>query len=422
MLSELLPRISYYYSLRQPIDGVVKARIGDVQSAGQLIRKVNKHKYFRQNINGRNTGRVLPAKANKEKQLTTMARVRKQQPKGRIITTRRRSYRNRAGAELVEPEGMTERSTVVTRRMSMVREHARRQRLENQTRNRNQKKTKTTGLIDAEQLFFKCTLCTGTLKRGMTGFVNHLVEIHYVNPKRYVLHILEKNAIFKEVASDDPKMTENELVIGTLVCEEFQRLKDAMLDDKNRTLLCAKARYNLMVERKNEERQKIGTEIATIFVASEEEAGRTDEQQVEQRSVLSWASKFIQKTKGRQWWLEKLPVKGLIDFEGDKENLLKLAEELTTVAVHPRGEELRIDEMLFWYKCKLCIYSGRTGDLYRGSELFAQHIVHDHKISITFYVNKFIRNQEIYMEHFCNKENCGHAGSIQEMNAMEEHP
>ena len=65
MLSELLPRISYYYSLRQPIDGVVKARIGDVQSAGQLIGKVNKQKYIRQNINRRNTGRVLSAKANK---------------------------------------------------------------------------------------------------------------------------------------------------------------------------------------------------------------------------------------------------------------------------------------------------------------------------------------------------------------------
>ena len=351
-----------------------------------------------------------------------MARIKKQQPIGRIITTRRRTYRNRAGAELIEPEGMAEYSTVVTRRMSVIREHARRRRVENEIRNRNQKKMKTSGPIDSEQLFFKCTLCTGTLKKGMTDFMNHLVEIHYVNPKRYVVYILEKNAIFKEVESDDPKMTGNELVIGMLVCEEFQRLRDAMLEDKNRTLLCAKARYNLMIEKKNEERQKIGTEISTILVASEEEAGRTDEQQLEQRSVLSWASKFIQKTKGRQWWLEKLPDKGLIDFEGDRENLLRLAEELTTVAVHPRGEEMRIDETLFWYKCKLCVYKGDTGDLYRGSELFAQHIVHDHRISMTFYVNKFIRSQEIYMEHVCSKENCGHAGSIQEMNAVEEHP
>ena len=262
-----------------------------------------------------------------------MARVRKLQPKGRIITTRGRSYRNKAGAELVEPEGMSERNTVVTRRMSMVREHARRQRMENETRNRSQKKTKTPDPIDTEQVFFKCSLCTGTLRKGMRGFMNHLVEIHYVNPKRYVQYILEKNTIFKEVASDDPKMTGNELVIGTLVCEEFQRLKDAMMDDKNRTMQCAKARYNLMVEKRNEERQKIGTEISTLIVASKEEAGRTDEQEVEQRSVMSWASKFINKTKGRQWWLEKLPVKGLIDFEGDKENLLKLAEELTAVAV-----------------------------------------------------------------------------------------
>ena len=350
-----------------------------------------------------------------------MARVRKQQPKGRIITTRMRSYRNKAGAELIEPEGMSERSMVVTRRMSMVREHVRRQRMENETRNRSQKKMKTPGPIDVEQVFFKCSLCTGTLRKGMTGFMNHLVEIHYANPKRYVQHILEKNTIFKEVASDDPQMTGNDLVIGTLGCEEFQRLRDAMMDDKNRTMQCAKARYNLMVEKRNEEKRKIGTEISTLFVAGEEEGRRTDEQEVEQRSVMSWASKFISKTKGRQWWLGKLPVKGLIDFEGDKENLLKLAEELTAVAVLPRGEEMKVDEMDFWYKCKLCIYKGQTGDLYRGSELFAQHIVHDHRISMTFYVNKFMRSQEIYMEHICDKENCGHAGSIQDVNAVEEH-
>ena len=350
-----------------------------------------------------------------------MARVKKQQPKGRIITTRGRRYRNKAGAELVEPEGMSERNTVVTRRMSMVREQARKQRIENETRKRSQKETKTPDPIDTEQVFFKCSLCTGTLRKGMRGFMNHLVEIHYANPKRYVQYVLEKNATFKEIASDDPKMTGNDLVIGTLVCEEFQRLRDAMMDDKNRTMLCAKAVYNLMVEKRNEERQKIGTEISTLLVAGEEEAGRTDEQQMEQRSVMSWASGFINRTKGRQWWLGRLPAKGLIDFEGDKENLLKLAEELTAVAVLPRGEEMKVDEMDFWYKCKLCIYKSQTGDLYRGSELFAQHIIHDHRISVTFYVNKFVRGQEIYMEHICDKEDCGHAGSIQDVNAVEDH-
>ena len=67
-----------------------------------------------------------------------MARVKKQQPKGRIITTRGRRYKNKAGAELVEPEGMSERNTVVTRRMSMVREQARKQRIENEPRKRSQ--------------------------------------------------------------------------------------------------------------------------------------------------------------------------------------------------------------------------------------------------------------------------------------------
>ena len=349
-----------------------------------------------------------------------MARVRKQQPKGRIITTRTRSYRNRAGAETVEPEGMSDRSTVVTRRMSMVRESVRRrQRMENETQKR-----KTPSPIDVELFFFKCALCTGTLRKGMTGFMNHLVEIHYVNPKRYVQHILEKNTIFKEIVTDDPTMTENDLVIGTLGCKEFQGLRAAMMDDKNKTMQCSKARYNLMIEKRHEERQKIGTEISTLFVASpsvsEEASRRTEEQEVEQRSLMSWASKFISKTKSRQWWLGKLPVRGLIDFEGDRENLLNLAKELTAVT-ELKGEEMRVEDADFWYECKLCIYRGQIGDVYRGSELFAQHIAHDHRISMSFYVSKFIRSQEIFMEHICDKENCGHAGLLQPVNAVEEH-
>ena len=357
-----------------------------------------------------------------------MARVKKQQPKGRIITTRRRSYRNRAGAELVEPEDTLERSTVVTRRMSMVRESARRRRMESETQDRSQKKAKTTSPVDVELMYFKCPLCTGTLRKGMARFMNHLVEIHHVNPKRYVQHILEKSTIFKEVGSDDPTMTGNDPVIGTLGWEEFQGLKEAMMNDKNKTMQCSKARYNLMIEKKHEEKQKIGTEISTLFVANgssqdeeAKEAGRrTEEQEVEQRSLMSWASKFICEAKGRQWWLGQLPVRGLIDFEGDRENLLNLAKELTA-GTELKGEEMRVEELAFWYKCKLCIYRGQIGDLYRGSELFAQHIVHDHRISMSFYVNKFIRSQEIYMEHICDKENCRHAGSIQAVNAVEEH-
>ena len=113
-----------------------------------------------------------------------MARTRKQQPIGRLVTTRRR-YRNAAGAELIESDDLARRNTVVTRRMSTIREQARKRRLREENPERAEKRARIAEPIGVEQAFFKCPLCTGTLGRGMKDFMNHLVEAHYANPQRY---------------------------------------------------------------------------------------------------------------------------------------------------------------------------------------------------------------------------------------------
>ena len=355
-----------------------------------------------------------------------MARTRKQ-PKGRLVTTRR-SYRNKAGAELIEPNDLFERNTVVTRRMSTIREHARKRRMQEENQDKAQKRARTAEPIDAEQAFFKCPLCTGTLGNGMKEFMNHLVEGHHVNPQRYVERCLDRTTIFKKIESEDPEMTGDDLVIATITRDEFVELREAMITDRNTTMQCSKARYNLMVEKKREERKKIGNDISTLFVTGGSNRDervrivktRTLEQEDEQRSVLAWAARFVNDVKGKRWWLGRLPTKGVIDFEGDRENLLCLAKELTA-CTELEGEEMPVDELAYWYKCKLCIYQGQVGDLYRGSTLFAQHVTRDHKISMGFYVTKFIRSQEIFREHKCGKENCRHAGLIRAVNAGEEH-
>ena len=356
-----------------------------------------------------------------------MARVRGQ-PKCRLITTRRRSYRNRRGEELIEPEDMLERSTVVTRRMSRVRESARKRRAEDG----NQRKNETTVTVDARMVFFRCPLCTGTLRKGHKGFMDHIVEIHHTNPKKYVQNILARDYTFKEVESEDPAETENELVIGILGEEEFKKLKEDMMGDKNKVMQCSKAKYNMMIEKKHEEKNKIGDEVSTILLArgsnqsgEAEEVNRNKEQETEQRSLLNWAASFIGEADGgRQWWLQKLPVRGLVDYEGDKGNLLSLARELTAGAEW-RGKEMTEEEMTFWFKCKLCIYRGSRGDLYRGSELFAKHIRLHHRISVSFYVNRFIGGQEIFIEHICGAQceargNCGEVGAIEVVDVIEE--
>jgi hypothetical protein len=354
-----------------------------------------------------------------------MARTRKQQPIGRLVTTRGR-YRNAAGAELIESDDLARRNMVVTRRMSTIREQARKRRLREENPERAEKRARMAEPIDVEQAFFKCPLCAGTLGKGMKEFMNHLVEVHYANPQRYVQRCLERTAVFKKSVSEDPEMTEKDIVIETITCDEFDEIKGTMLDDKNNVMQCAKARYNLMIEKKREERVKIGTEISTLFVTGGDDGVRngrmqTLEQEDEQRSLLAWAARFVNDAGSKQWWLGRLPKKGLIDYEGDKENLLSLAGELVATSIEPRGEETTVDEMSFWMKCKLCVYRGDVGDLYRGSTLFAQHITIHHKISMSFYVTKFIRTQEFFREHDCGNANCKHTGLIKAVNAEEEH-
>ena len=354
-----------------------------------------------------------------------MARTRKQQPIGRLVTTRRR-YKNANGAELIEPDDIASRSMAVTRRMSTIREQARKRRLREENPERAEKRARMAEPIDVEQAFFKCPLCAGTLEKGMKEFMNHLVEVHYANPQRFVQRCLERTAVFKIAVSEDPEMSKKDIVIETITGDEFEEIKRTMLDDKNNVMQCAKARYNLMIEKKREERAKIGTEISTLFVTGGDDGARnvrtqTLEQEDEQRSLLAWARRFVIDVGSKQWWRGRLPKKGLIDYEGDKENLLSLAGELVATSSDPKGEETAVDEMTFWMKCKLCVYRGDVGDLYRGSTLFAQHITLHHKISMNFYVTKFIRTQEFFREHDCGNANCKHTGLIKAVNAEDEH-
>ena len=132
---------------------------------------------------------------------------------------------------------------------------------------------------------------------GDEGTQNHLVEVHYANPQRYVQRCLERTAIFKKAVPEDPEMTGKDMVIETITQDELDELKRTMLDDKNDVMQCAKARYNLMIEKKREERVKIGTEISTLFVTGGDEGVRnvrmqTLELEDEQRSLLAWATSF----------------------------------------------------------------------------------------------------------------------------------
>ena len=348
-----------------------------------------------------------------------MARPRKTQPIGRLVTTRRRN-RSAAGTEMIESHDLS--STVVTRRVSRIREQARKRKTQEEISEEAAKRVRMVEPIDVKQIYFKCPLCTGTLSNGMKDFMNHLVEIHYTNPQRYVQRCLERTVAFKKVVSEDHGTT----VIETVTREEFDNLKETMLDDKNNIMQCAKARYNLMIERKKEERAKIGTEISTLYVTggSDERVRnikkQTLEQEDEQRLLIEWALKFVNDAGNKKWWLGSLPRKGLIDYDGDKQNLLRLAGELMANK-ELEGEEIPVDESLFWMKCKLCVYRGDTGDLFKGSRLFAQHVTLHHKISMSFYVTKFLRTQEIYREHDCGKPNCKHEGLLRAVNAEDEH-
>ena len=362
--------------------------------------------------------------------MIAMARVRGL-PKCRLITTRRRSYRNASGAELVEPDSMLEQSSVVTRRMSRIRESARKRKEENKNRRRPVNTVSMDASMDAMSVFYRCPLCTGTLKKGHRGFIDHIVEVHHANPKKYIENILTKDYTFKVVESEDSAETGVELVIGALNEEEFRKLKDALVRDENKVVQCAKAKYNMMIEKKHEERNRIGEEISTIFVAREsnqrgEDNGisRNEEQEVEQRALLTWAADFIVEVnrgiENNMVLGYEQPVRSLADYERDRDNLLSLARELIAGAEW-RGKETAVDEMTFWYKCKLCVYRGNRGDLYRGSELFAKHISQHHRISVSFYVNRFISGQEVYIEHLCEaQDKCGHAGSIEAVNAIKE--
>ena len=347
-----------------------------------------------------------------------MARTKKQQPIGRLITTRGRNG-NTADTELSESQDVS--STIVTRRMSSIREQARKRRARNETPEEPAKRARVVEQIDVERLYFKCPLCTGKLSHGMKDLMNHLVESHYTNPQRYVQRCLERTQVLKKAEPEDPGTT----VIEIVTRSEFDDLKETMLDDKNNVMQTAKAKYNLMIEKRREERAKIGTEISTLYVTGGGERERntrklTLEQEDEQRALLAWASKFVNDEGSNKWWLGRLPKKGLIDYEGDKQNLLGLAREL--VANNElEGEEIPADELLFWMKCKLCVYRGNTGDLFRGSRLFAEHVTHHHRISMSFYVNQFLKTQEIYMEHDCGDPNCKHEGLLRAVNAEDEH-
>ena len=108
------------------------------------------------------------------------------------------------------------------------------------------------------------------------------------------------------------------------------------------------------------------------------------------------------------------PTRGLEEYEHDRENLLSLAREI--VDGNKSVKETAINEMRFWYKCKLCLYKGSKGDLYQGSELFGRHIKLHHRISITFYVNRFLKGQEIFIEHTCE----GKTGMLEPVPTEEE--
>ena len=118
-----------------------------------------------------------------------MARTKKKQPIGRLITTRGRNG-SAAGTEMIESHDLS--STVVTRRMSTIREQARKRKTREENPEGAAKRARMAEPIDIEQIYFKCPLCTGTLSNGMKDLMNHLVESHYTNPQRYVQRCLER--------------------------------------------------------------------------------------------------------------------------------------------------------------------------------------------------------------------------------------
>jgi hypothetical protein len=250
-------------------------------------------------------------------------------------------------------------------------------------------------------------MCIGRLKKGYRNISEHVGDVHHVNPNCYVKNILVRDHVFKAVKSDDPAETGNSLVLGALNNEEFRMLKDAMLEDNSKIGQYARAKYNMMIEKRNEEKCKVGKELITFYAAQaslpEGEILTIKAQEEEQRSLVIWAGNLLKEVSlgimDNMLLGHEQPAKGIMDHGRDRENLLSLAKEL--VEGDKSGKETTIEEKEFWYKCKLCIYKGTVGDLYNGSELFGKHIAMHHQISISFYVDRFLKYQEVFKEYSC---------------------